>query len=527
LNYGSQPALDTHFAPPDSDAAIDPAIDPMTDPVTHVPIDPAIDRAKPPGAIDLAPDRILDPAKQSAPSISQPVPNFAAPSLLDAAIDPATDPLHQPLPRLDRQNPDNLDPDLLDPSKITAGSIATHPVAVSSTVTHSVAVSPTTASPTAVSPTAVSKANVNQATSNPVTSGQTDPSSTPVSEPTAREAGASTARADQPVTPTVASTGTSTPSPPSSAPSPPPAEAPAETPKAETKKIDPKKMDPKKVDPKKVDPEAELELELELEAIELPSDQQVQLRWQGDRLQVILPPDRDLGEDSLPPEVIWEQMWQPLQQRLKGGERFGQEEETVDLVAQSRLLDERQLQELADRLKEYHLVIQRVYTNRRRTAIAAVTAGYSVEQQELPTLLSPDSADPATKELKGAKTSASGKSKRLAEPLYLQTTLRSGVEIRHPGTVVVLGDVNPGSSIVADGDILVWGRLRGLAHAGAGGNDRCLIMALRMEPPHVRIGGVVARLPEAPTAELYPEVAYVTPEGIRITAAQAFSPPDR
>ncbi|MGA1284792.1 MAG: septum site-determining protein MinC, partial [Prochlorothrix sp.] len=494
------------------------AIDPITDPATHSPIDPAIDRANPPGEIDPASDRPLDPAHQSVQPTPQPIPDLAAHPILDPAIDPETDPLHQPLPRLDRQNPDKLDPDLLDPSKITASPIATHPVAVSSTVTHSVAVSPTTASPTAVSPTAVSKANVNQATSNPVTSGQADASSTPANEPTASEAGASTARADQPVTATVVPTGASTPSSGTSAPLPPQAEVPqAEAPKA----------DPKKVDPKKLDPEAELELELDLEAIELPPDQQVQLRWQGDRLQVILPPDRDLGEDSLPPEVIWEQMWQPLQQRLKGGERFGQEEEAVDLVAQSRLLDERQLQELADRLKEYNLVIQRVYTNRRRTAIAAVTAGYSVEQQELPTLLSPDSADPATKELKGSKTLGSGKGKRLAEPLYLQTTLRSGVEIRHPGTVVVLGDVNPGSSIVADGDILVWGRLRGLAHAGAGGNDRCLIMALRMEPPHVRIGEVVARLPEAPTAELYPEVAYVTPEGIRITAAQTFSPSDR
>lgn len=250
--------------------------------------------------------------------------------------------------------------------------------------------------------------------------------------------------------------------------------------------------------------------ELILETTVLPPDQQVRIQRQGDRLQVILPPDRELPEVELPPEVVWEEMWQQLQQRLRGGERFWQGRQGIDLVAQSRLLDGRQLQELADRLGEYELYIQRVYTNRRPTAVAAVSAGYSVEQELLPHLLPP---------VGGAESTP------LAEPLYLQTTLRSGVEIRHPGTVIVLGDVNPGSSIVADGDILVWGRLRGLAHAGAKGNDRCLVMALRMEPNQVRIAQVVARLPEVPLEDLYPEVAYVTPQGIRVTPAQGFSRP--
>ncbi|WP_353258757.1 septum site-determining protein MinC [Prochlorothrix hollandica] len=252
------------------------------------------------------------------------------------------------------------------------------------------------------------------------------------------------------------------------------------------------------------------ELELDMEGVELPPEQQVQLQRSGDSLRVILPPDRDLSNSDIPPEVIWEEMWQPLQQRLKGGERFGQGKQRVDLVAQSRLLDGRQLQELADRLGEYDLHIQRVYTNRRQTAVAAVSAGYSVEQELLPHLLAtkPDTeATPWT------------------EPLYLQTTLRSGVEIRHPGTVIVLGDVNPGSSIVAEGDVLVWGRLRGMIHAGSGGNDRCLVMALRLEPPQVRIADKVARLPETPPQDLGPEVAYVTPTGIRITAAHDFVRP--
>jgi len=282
-------------------------------------------------------------------------------------------------------------------------------------------------------------------------------------------------------------------------------------------------------------PELEVDLfpkKIDEAIVELPSiplNRQVQIQPEGEatapkRLQIILPPEEaikttsaekstllDLAESEgvdLPPEVIWEEIWQQLQQRLSGGDRFWSADQGVDLIARNRLLDSRQLQELATRLEDYDLHLKRVYTNRRQTAVAAATAGYSVEQQDLPKLLT-------TPPILGQAP--------LALPLYLQTTLRSGAEIRHGGTVVLMGDLNPGSAIVADGDILIWGRLRGLAHAGANGNDRCLILALQMEPTQLRIADVVARPPGAPPQPFYPEVAYVTPQGIRITAAKNFS----
>src|SRR5574339_515948 len=51
--------------------------------------------------------------------------------------------------------------------------------------------------------------------------------------------------------------------------------------------------------------------------------------------------------------------------------------------------------------------------------------------------------------------------------LFLSRTLRSGTRIEFVGHVVILGDVNPGAEIIADGNILIWGRLRGMVHAGA------------------------------------------------------------
>ena len=70
----------------------------------------------------------------------------------------------------------------------------------------------------------------------------------------------------------------------------------------------------------------------------------------------------------------------------------------------------------------------------------------------------------------------------------------------------------PLCAIVAEGDVVVWGRLRGNVHAGCKGDNQARIMALRMEPAQVRIAGLVARGPANPPTQFFPEVAYVTAE---------------
>ncbi|MGV0107079.1 putative septum site-determining protein MinC [Nostoc sp. DSM 114160] len=207
-------------------------------------------------------------------------------------------------------------------------------------------------------------------------------------------------------------------------------------------------------------------------------------------------------------ELTWSDIWQQIRQRLSAGDRFRVSNTPVHLMAQDRLVDTRQLQELAEALSEVQLRLISVSTSRRQTAIAAVTSGYSVEQLQPVTSLS---SEPTTTAIPQE------------DALYLEITVRSGVEIRHPGTVIILGDVNPGGIVIADGDIIIWGRLRGIAHAGAGGNSECLIMALQMEPTQLRIADAVARAPEKPPVQFYPEVAHITPQGIRIARATDFS----
>ena len=72
--------------------------------------------------------------------------------------------------------------------------------------------------------------------------------------------------------------------------------------------------------------------------------------------------------------------------------------------------------------------------------------------------------------------------------LLVKSTCRSGEIIRHQGDVVVMGDVNPGAEVIATGDILVFGCLRGFAHAGCEGNSKATIVALSLGSPRVQIG---------------------------------------
>ncbi len=103
------------------------------------------------------------------------------------------------------------------------------------------------------------------------------------------------------------------------------------------------------------------------------------------------------------------------------------------------------------------------------------------------------------------------------EVLMVRRTLRSGQRIHHAGPVVVYGDVNDGAEIVAAGDVLIFGKLRGVVHAGAGGDDHATIGAFTLNPPQLRIGTHIARSPDDKKRKSRgPEMASVRQEQIII-----------
>lgn len=103
--------------------------------------------------------------------------------------------------------------------------------------------------------------------------------------------------------------------------------------------------------------------------------------------------------------------------------------------------------------------------------------------------------------------------------LYLRRTLRSGQRVDYQGNVVIMGDVNAGAMVTCTGDIIVLGSLRGLAHAGAEGNEKAIVMAFRLEPTQLRIAHHISRAPdEAGPRPDGPEVARVKNDMILIEA---------
>ncbi|GGR44113.1 putative septum site-determining protein MinC [Deinococcus seoulensis] len=121
----------------------------------------------------------------------------------------------------------------------------------------------------------------------------------------------------------------------------------------------------------------------------------------------------------------------------------------------------------------------------RQPAPPAPTASAAIPAPTPPTLPAAAPAAPAPAAgLPGGRT------------VIVPHTLRAGFRGEYPGSVIVLGDVNPGAEVMAGGDVIVIGALRGLAHAGQGGHSDAIVWARPIASPQLRIGNAVARAPE-------------------------------
>ena len=116
---------------------------------------------------------------------------------------------------------------------------------------------------------------------------------------------------------------------------------------------------------------------------------------------------------------------------------------------------------------------------------------------------------PALKLEKPSKTAAPEPKQDVKTLRVVNKNMRSGQNVEHEGDVLVIGDVNPGSYITASGNIIVMGTLRGIVHAGAGGDDGAIVIALKLKPQQLRIARWIARPPDESEDPEYPEKAYV------------------
>ncbi|WP_071460267.1 septum site-determining protein MinC [Bacillus massilinigeriensis] len=101
------------------------------------------------------------------------------------------------------------------------------------------------------------------------------------------------------------------------------------------------------------------------------------------------------------------------------------------------------------------------------------------------------------------------------EIVTIARIVRSGQVLEVTGDMLLVGDVNPGGTVKASGNIFILGSLKGVAHAGFTGNEKAVIAASAMRASQLRIAGYVNRAPDGipEQEEKVMECAYITDDG--------------
>ena len=158
----------------------------------------------------------------------------------------------------------------------------------------------------------------------------------------------------------------------------------------------------------------------------------------------------------------------------------------VALDIGARPLLENELAQVRETLEHVGLKLGAVRTKSERTFQAALNLGLATKL---------DPPDPA----EAAEAQPAGSNREGERYFVYRGNLRSGQVLQKREHILVIGDVNPGAEVISAGDIFVWGRLRGIVHAGADGDTRSVIVAFELDPVQLQVAGVAAVAPEEPT----------------------------
>jgi septum site-determining protein MinC len=133
--------------------------------------------------------------------------------------------------------------------------------------------------------------------------------------------------------------------------------------------------------------------------------------------------------------------------------------------------------------------------------------------------------DPRAKPTTGSEQNLDGRSQPL---LTVTRSLRSGQLVRTAGDVAIYGDIHPGAEVIAGGNIMIFGSLMGMAHAGSRGDESAIVLALDFRPIQLRVGRKIGVPPENPiptsTQKWSPEIAWVEGGEVRVAPYQGHLP---
>ncbi len=112
-----------------------------------------------------------------------------------------------------------------------------------------------------------------------------------------------------------------------------------------------------------------------------------------------------------------------------------------------------------------------------------------------------------------SQTDFSGGGGNGSEGQFYKGTLKNGQVLETESSIVILGDIYPGSAIISAKDIIVLGGLYGEAYAGGNGNSGHYVAALEMSPEKLKIGDFKYNSKEKAKwsikPKVQPKIAYV------------------
>ncbi len=103
---------------------------------------------------------------------------------------------------------------------------------------------------------------------------------------------------------------------------------------------------------------------------------------------------------------------------------------------------------------------------------------------------------------------------QISETKFYKGSIRSGQKLEFEGSIVIIGDVNDGAEVIAEDNIAVLGNLRGMAHAGAKGNEKAIIAANIINSPQIRIASIIKERERKDIERESFSYAYINDEGI-------------
>lgn len=141
--------------------------------------------------------------------------------------------------------------------------------------------------------------------------------------------------------------------------------------------------------------------------------------------------------------------------------------------------------------------------------VSVPDTGSSINKKEEPVIqVNPQTIDDALNRVSSIQNNT----------IFHKGSLRSGQALRHIGSIVIIGDVNPGGEIIAEGNVIILGSLKGVVHAGCSGNYDCFVAALNLSPTQLRISDIITYIPKHmnKTYTVAPSLAYIQEKQIYI-----------